>query len=74
MADLLNELNDLLEEQKHISSKVDKVVSRLQKALEQSTQGSSRRGGKLVRWADSAGVQGRDDDTSRPKKRARRGL
>jgi hypothetical protein len=73
VADLLNELDDLVEEQNHISSKVDNVVSRLRKALE-PTQGRSRRGGKFVRWADSAGVQGRDDDTSRPKKRARRGL
>jgi hypothetical protein len=74
VADLMNELNGLVKEQKHISSKVDNVVSRLQKALEHSTQGILRRGGEFVTWADSAGVQGRDHDTRRPKKRARRGI
>jgi t-SNARE complex subunit (syntaxin) len=61
VADLLDELEDLTEQQKHISSKVDDVVSRLQEALEQSTH----------RW-NSARAHGPDDDTRRPGKRARR--
>ena len=71
MADLLHELKDLIEQQKHISSMVDDVVSRLQEALEQSTHRSLPKGGKLVRWADSTSAHGPNDDTYRPRKRAR---
>jgi ElaB/YqjD/DUF883 family membrane-anchored ribosome-binding protein len=71
LADLLDELEDLMEQQKHISSKVDDVVSRLQDALKQSTHRSLAKSGKLVRWADSASAYGSDDDTRRPRKRAR---
>jgi thiamine kinase-like enzyme len=72
VAELLEELNDLIEHQKHISSKVDDVVSRLQEALKQSTHRSLAKSGKLVRWADSASAYGSNDDTRRPRKRARR--
>jgi hypothetical protein len=43
-----------MEQQKHISSKVNDVVSRLQEALKQSTYMSLAKSGKLVRWVDSA--------------------
>ncbi|KAI1686828.1 hypothetical protein KJE20_00005 [Pyrenophora tritici-repentis] len=71
VADLLDELNDLMGRQKHISSMVDDVVSRLQEALKQTTHRSLPKGGKLVRWADSASAHGPNDDTHRPRKRAR---
>jgi hypothetical protein len=71
VADLLDELEDLIGQQKHISSKVDDVVSRLQEALKQSTHRSLAKSVKLVRWADSASAYGSDDDTRRPRKRAR---
>ncbi|KAI1663872.1 hypothetical protein L13192_11813 [Pyrenophora tritici-repentis] len=71
VADLLDELNDLMGRQKHISSMVDDVVSRLQEALKQPTHRSLPKGGKLVRWADSASAHGPNDDTHRPRKRAR---
>jgi hypothetical protein len=74
VADLLDELNDLMEQQKHIPSKVEDMVSRLQEALEQSTHRSLAKSGKLVRWADSARAHGPDDDTRRPRKRARGSL
>jgi hypothetical protein len=73
VADLLDELEDLMEQQKHISSKVDDVVSRLQEVLKQSTHRSLAKSGKLVRWADGASAYGPDDDTRRPRKRARGG-
>ncbi|KAI1560522.1 hypothetical protein PtrEW13061_012278, partial [Pyrenophora tritici-repentis] len=47
VADLLDELNDLMGRQKHISSMVDDVVSRLQEALKQPTHRSLPKGGKL---------------------------
>jgi hypothetical protein len=67
-------MNDFMGQQKHISNKVDDVVSRLQEALEQSTHRSLAKSGKLVRWADSARAHGPDDDTRRPRKRARGSL
>ena len=67
---LLDELNDLMEQQKRILSKVANVVSRLQEALKQSTHRSLLKGGKHVRWAESASAHGPDDDTHRPRKRA----
>jgi hypothetical protein len=70
VADLLDEL----EQQKHISSKVNDVVSRLQGALKQSTHRSLAKSGKFVRWADSASAHGSDDDTRPPRKRARGNL
>jgi ElaB/YqjD/DUF883 family membrane-anchored ribosome-binding protein len=70
VADLLDELEDLMEQQKHISSKVDDVVSRLQEALKQSTHRSLAKSGKPVIWADSASAHGSDDDTRPPRKRA----
>jgi hypothetical protein len=59
----LDELNDLMEQQKRISSKVDDVVSCLQKVLKQSTPRSLSKGEKFVGWADSASAHGPDDDT-----------
>ena len=73
VVDFLEELHDLIEQQKHISSKVDDVVFRIHEALQQLTHKSLPKGGKLVRWADSARAHGSDDDTRRPRKRARRG-
>lgn len=70
VADLLDELNDLMELQKRISSKVDDVVSR----LKQFTQRSLLKGGNHVRWADSASAHNFDDDKHRPRKRARGSL
>jgi len=72
--DLLDELNDLMKQQKRISSKVDDVVSRLQEALKQSTHRSLLKGGNLVKWSESASAYGPDDDTHRPRKRARGSL
>ncbi|KAF7442725.1 hypothetical protein A1F94_010952 [Pyrenophora tritici-repentis] len=72
VVDLLDELNDLMGQQKHISSKIDDVVFRLQKAFKQPTHRSLPKGGKLVRWADSASAHGTDDDMRLPRKRARR--
>jgi hypothetical protein len=72
---LLEELVDLREQQKKASSREDEVVSRLQVAfgyMEHSTQRSLFEGDKLSRWGDSAGAYGPDDDTLRPRKRARR--
>jgi hypothetical protein len=72
---LLEELVDLREQQRKASNKEDEVVSRLQVALgyiEHSTQRSLFDGGKLSRSWDSAGAYSPDDDTLRPKKRARR--
>jgi hypothetical protein len=48
VADLLDELKDLMEQQKHISSKVHNVISYLQKACEQSTLTSLPKGGKFI--------------------------
>jgi hypothetical protein len=70
VVDLLDELNDLMELQKRISIKVDDVVSR----LKQFTQRSLLKGGNHVRWADSASAHNFDDDTHRPRKRARGSL
>lgn len=70
VVDLLHELNDLMELQKRISSKVDDVVSR----LKQFTQRSLLKGGNHVRWADSATANNFDDDKHRPRKRARGSL
>ncbi|KAF2844249.1 hypothetical protein T440DRAFT_484323 [Plenodomus tracheiphilus IPT5] len=72
--DLLDQLNVLVEQQKHISSKVGDVVSRLQEALKQDTHRSLPKGGRLVRWADSVSAHGPGDETHRPRKRARGGL
>ena len=72
MVDLLDKLNDLIARQKYISSIIDNVVSRLQVALKQPTYRSLPKGGKLVRWADSASAHGTDDDIRLPRKRARR--
>jgi hypothetical protein len=72
---LLEELVDLREQQRKTSSKEDKVVSRLQVALgymKHSTQRSLFEGDKLSRCGDSAGAYSPDDNTLRPKKRARR--
>jgi hypothetical protein len=72
---LLEELVDLREQQKKISSKEDDVVSRLQGALGyigRSTQQSLFEGDKLSRWGDSAGAYGPDNDALRPRKRPRR--
>jgi hypothetical protein len=71
VADLLDELNNLMERQKHIASMVDDVVSRLQEALKQSTDRSLLKGGNHVRWAESVSAHGLDDDTHCPRKRAR---
>jgi hypothetical protein len=74
---LLEELVDLREQQKKALSREDEVVSRLQVAfgyMEHSTQRSLFEGDKLSRWGDSAGAYGPDDDTLRPRKRARRSL
>jgi hypothetical protein len=72
---LLEELVDLREQQRKASSKEDEVVSRLHVALgyiEHSTQRSLFKSDKLSRWGDSAGAYSPDDDTLRPRKRARR--
>jgi hypothetical protein len=72
---LLEELVDLREQQRKASSREDEVVSRLQVAfgyMEHSTQRSLFEGDKLSRWGDDAGAYGPDDDTLRPRKRARR--
>ncbi|CAN9240465.1 unnamed protein product [Alternaria alternata] len=74
VADLLDELNNLMERQKHIASMVDDIVSRLQEALKQSTDRSLLKGGNHVRWAESASAHGLDGDTHRPRKRARGSL
>lgn len=66
VVDLLDELNDLMELQKRISSKVDDVVSR----LKQFTQRSLLKGGNHVRWAESASAHDLGDDKHRPRKRA----
>jgi hypothetical protein len=73
LADLLEELEHLLKQQKRILSMVDNGVSRLQKVFKQSTPRSLAESEELVRWADSAGACGPHDDTRRPRKRARGG-
>jgi hypothetical protein len=69
VVDLLDELDVLVEQQKHISSKVDDVVSRFHEALQQLTHKSLPLRNKLVRWADSANVHLPDDDVRRSRKR-----
>jgi hypothetical protein len=71
---LLEELADLREQQRKASSREDEVVFRLHVALgyiEHSTQRSLFEGDKLSRWGDGAGAYSPDDDTLRPRKRAR---
>jgi hypothetical protein len=71
---LVEELVDLREQQRKASSKEDEVVSRLYVALgyvEHSTQRSLFKDDKLSSWADSAGAYSPDNNTLRPRKRAR---
>jgi hypothetical protein len=72
---LLEELVDLREQQRKASNKEDEVFSSLHVALgyiEHSTQRSLFEGNKLSRWEDSTGAYSPDDETLRPRKRARR--
>jgi hypothetical protein len=71
---LLEELVDLREQQRKASSREDEVVFRLHVALgyiEHSTQRSLFEGDKLSGWGHGAGAYSPDDDTLRPRKRAR---
>jgi alkylhydroperoxidase family enzyme len=72
---LLGELDNLREQQKHLSSQEDDVLSRLQEALGYTakiTQSSLPKSRKILRWAQSVNAYSADDDTHRSKKRARK--
>ncbi|CAN9359931.1 unnamed protein product [Alternaria alternata] len=72
---LLDDLDDLREQQKHLSIQEDGVLSRLQEALRykgKTTQSSLPKSHKIHRWADSVDAYSSGDDTHRLSKRARK--
>jgi hypothetical protein len=71
VADLLNKLKDLMEQQKRILREVNEVVSRLQKAPDQSSHRRLPNGGRSVKWAYNASAHGPKDGIGPPRKRVR---
>jgi hypothetical protein len=71
---LLDELNDLREQKKHLSIQEDNVLSRLYEALGymgKTSQSSPPKSHKTLRWANSVDDRDSDEDIRRSNKRAR---
>ncbi|EOA90821.1 uncharacterized protein SETTUDRAFT_36324 [Exserohilum turcica Et28A] len=72
IAGLFDELKDVDKQMRHLQDKKEILVSCLQEAFKRTTQNTLHISGKLVRWADSTGTSSLNDDTCRPRKKARR--
>lgn len=71
VVDLLIELKDVIGQLKRIHDKAEELISRVEEALKHPVHNTLHMSGKLVRWADSTGTYGPNDENRRPRKRAR---